>query len=142
MLDDKWHSRFIKLADMVATWSKDPSTKVGAVITQEKHVISLGYNGFPAGIVDGEDDLANRSVKYAMTVHAEINAIIQAHGRGDTLYCTHFCCSNCAAAIINAGIKNVYFRVPSSDMISRWGESFEIAKHLFQEANVLVMLIP
>ena len=53
MLDTKWKKRFLKLSKEIAEWSKDPSTKVGAlIISEDKNIISTGYNGFPRGIED------------------------------------------------------------------------------------------
>jgi deoxycytidylate deaminase len=47
-----WDSRFLEMAVLVSKWSKDPSTKVGAVIAKGKFVVSLGFNGHPAGVAD------------------------------------------------------------------------------------------
>ena len=48
---DKWDHRFLALAEHISHWSKDPSTKVGAVIThRSKRVVSMGFNGLPAGV--------------------------------------------------------------------------------------------
>ena len=66
----RWDLRFIEMASLVASWSKDPSTKVGAVITNDKnHVVSLGFNGFPRGVEDRLN--VNRETKLARTIHAE-----------------------------------------------------------------------
>ncbi|MDP8268300.1 MAG: hypothetical protein P9L97_06175 [Candidatus Tenebribacter davisii] len=73
-MNDKWDNRFIKLAEHIAFWSKDPSTKVGSVITDNKRIVSLGFNGYPKGIPD--DDLNNRQNKYAKVIHGELNAIL------------------------------------------------------------------
>lgn len=52
-LDDKWDRRFLELATLVASWSKDPSTKTGAVIIgPDRSVISTGFNGFPREMPD------------------------------------------------------------------------------------------
>ena len=72
---EKWDRRFMEMARLVASWSKDPSSKVGAVITRGKFVVSVGFNGFPQGVVDSEERLTNRELKYPMILHAEINAI-------------------------------------------------------------------
>jgi dCMP deaminase len=74
---DKWDRRFIELAKLISSWSKDPSTQAGAVITDNKRrVISMGYNGLAQGVEDLPERLNNREIKYKMFVHAERNAII------------------------------------------------------------------
>lgn len=108
-VDNKWHKRFMRVAEEVATWSKDPSTKVGAVITKENRIISTGYNGLLQGI---DDSLAvgNRGFKIKNTIHAEHNAIKYATNDtvGATLYVTHYPCEVCTSKIIEAGISVVY----------------------------------
>ena len=75
-MNDKWKRRFIELAKHISTWSKDPSTQVGAVIVRpDKTIASVGFNGFPRGVDDRPEKLADRPLKYQMIVHAEINAI-------------------------------------------------------------------
>ena len=55
MILKKWNMRFLEMAKMVGSWSKDPSTQVGAVIVDDdRRVISLGYNGFPKGVADNQ----------------------------------------------------------------------------------------
>ncbi|NCA14162.1 MAG: hypothetical protein EBS89_08535, partial [Proteobacteria bacterium] len=72
-----WDRWFLGLAHYVSTASKDPSTKVGAVIVDaERRVVSVGYNGLPRGVEDSEERLHNREVKYKMIIHAERNAIL------------------------------------------------------------------
>lgn len=73
----KWDRRFLKIAREVATWSKDPSTQVGAVIVDpDQRVVSLGYNGLPCGVSDSRDLLDDRVAKYATVIHAEQNALL------------------------------------------------------------------
>ena len=73
-----WDRRFLEMAALVSTWSKDPSTKVGAVITRGKFVVSLGFNGHPAGVEDSDARLHDREMKYRTIIHAELNAILSA----------------------------------------------------------------
>ena len=74
----KWDRRYMEMAELVASWSKDPSTRVGAVIVSpDNHVVSVGFNGFPRGIEDN-DRLNQRGTKYMNIVHAEMNALIHA----------------------------------------------------------------
>ena len=72
-ISKKWDLRFIELAEFIAQWSKDPSTKTGAVITRGVRVVSLRYNGFPQRIADSDERLNNRDLKYKIIIHCERN---------------------------------------------------------------------
>lgn len=139
----KWNIRFMELARLVASWSKDPSSKIGAVIVDSfNRVISTGYNGFPVGVDDSDERLKNRDIKYKMILHAEENAIMfsKQNLRGCSLYVTNIPpCSHCAALIIQSGIKNVY--APKCDIPERWKSSIELTKQMFKEAGVSLNLI-
>lgn len=109
-----WDDKFIGLAKHIATWSKDPSRKIGAVaVDDNKNVLSMGYNGFPRGIEDSYDRLNDRETKYQYVVHAEQNAIYNAcrNGvslKGATLYVTGLpICSECMKGVIQSGISCV-----------------------------------
>lgn len=135
----KWDKRFLSMAKHISDWSYDPSTKVGAVIVDGKRIVSMGYNGFPQGIKD-DQRLLDRATKYKMVVHGEINAIMFAHRdlSGCTLYTYPFMpCSNCAANVIQAGIK----RVVSCEYDNpRWIENLKMSTSLFNEADVELVL--
>ena len=134
---NKWDARFLQLAELVSTWSKDPSTRVGSVITDKRNrVISLGFNGYPHGVKD--DDLP-RDRKLLRTIHAEENAILFAQRSlsGCTAYVTHHPCGPCAAKIVQSGITRV---VVAKEMHSAWSASSVEAKMLFSEAGVEVVL--
>lgn len=137
MVPSKWDLRFLRLAAHISEWSKDPSTKVGAVIVDHKNrVVSLGYNGFPTRVEDRPDLLGNREAKLARTVHADANAILFAARPlvACTIYTYPFPpCSACAALIIQAGIHRV---VSARGTDTRWEESVRIAAEMFREANV------
>jgi len=132
-----WDERFLQLAQHIAQWSKDPSTKVGAVIVRPNRTIaSVGYNGFPRGVNDDER-LNDRPYKYAMTVHAEANAILSANERldGCTLYVTPLSpCSSCASILIQSGIKRIVAYMPHQP--EHWADSFAIARTMLDEAGV------
>ena len=137
---DKWDHRFLALAEHISNWSKDPSTQVGAVIThtRSKRVVSMGFNGFPAGVEDTWERLEDRGTKYEMVVHAEQNALMFAGDRaeGCTLYVHPLPpCARCAVMIIQAGIKRVVCDQPDFDH-QRWGEAAKIADTLFREAGL------
>jgi dCMP deaminase len=138
---DKWDLRFLELAKHVASWSKDPSTKTGAVIVDpQRRVLSLGYNGFPAGMLDVESRYADREFKYKHVVHCERNAVIFAQRdlTGSTLYTWPFMsCTPCAAMMIQAGITRCV--APRSDN-PRWAADFALTEALFRETGVLLEL--
>ncbi len=137
----KWDDRFLNLARLVASWSKDPSTRTGAVIVDPlRRVVSLGYNGFPRQIAD-DDRLLDRQVKYSIVVHCEVNALVNANRSVEkcTLYTWPFMsCAPCASIMIQAGIARVV--APNAD-VDRWKESWEQAQRLFKEAHVKVRLV-
>jgi dCMP deaminase len=132
-----WDKRFLDLASHGAGWSKDPSTKVGAVIVRpDKTVASIGFNGLPRGVEDSDTRLHDRQLKYPMTVHAEVNAILHAREplHGYTIYVAPLNpCSNCAAAIIQSGIKRV---MAMAQINPRWEESNALAQTMFEVAGV------
>lgn len=139
MTNDKWDDRFIKLAEHISTWSKDPSTKTGAVIVDvDNRVVSVGYNGLPKGVEDTADRLDNREQKYKMVVHCEVNAVLFARSSlaGCRLYTWPFMsCSRCAAVVIQSGIKEV---IAPALTHPRWEEECRLAQEMFAEAAVVV----
>ena len=139
---EKRDRRFLALAEHVAQWSKDPSTKTGAVIVDPNNrVVSLGYNGFPRGVNDLPERLSNRELKYKIIVHCERNALLFAREsvRGYRLYTWPFMsCVPCASMVIQTGIIEVI--APVSDN-PRWIEDFKLAQTLFNEAGVKVKLL-
>lgn len=142
---DKWDARFLHLASVVAEWSKDPSTQCGAVIIDSlRRVRGIGYNGFPRGVTDSEDRLADRELKYAMIVHAEANAILNSGGdlTGCRIYVHPFpSCSDCAKLVIQSGITSVVsWDWPSKHIIQRWGSSVDVSVKMFKEAGIHLLL--
>lgn len=141
----KWDLRFMAMADMVATWSKDPSTQVGCVLVDpDRHIIATGYNGFPRGVADLEERLQDRSIKYDMVLHAEANAVLQAVAstRGATAYVTHQPCANCTGILIQAGIARVVTRRPDAGLAERFAKSFEHGRVMMGEASILLQFAP
>lgn len=143
----EWDKRKLRLAmGEVNTWSKDPSTKVSAVVFKDKNPIAVSYNGLPPGIEDTHERLHNRELKYKLVQHAEANAISTCAKMGIAtdgaeMAVTLFPCSTCAGMMISAGIKRVIVQEPSDELIKRWGESFVLAKELFAEAGVEVVTV-
>lgn len=138
---DKWHSRFMELARLVASWSRDPSSQVGACIVDRKRIVSLGFNGFPAGTSDDATLYSNRETKIRRVQHAEANALSFAKRdlSGCTLYATHFPCCQCAGRIIQEGIKQIVCPDPSAEFRSRWEGDIAEAGIMFAEAGVEVI---
>lgn len=141
-----WDERFMELAIHVSAWSKDRSRQVGCVIVAaDNSVRALGFNGFPRGLNDDDEDRHSRPSKYLWTEHAERNAIYVAAKNGIPLngchmYLPWFPCVDCARAIVQAGLLEVVSRQPDfSD--ARWGEDFKVAVELLKEAGVGVRFI-
>jgi len=130
-----WDSYFMEITTLVAKRSTCLRRNVGAIIVNDKHIISTGYNGAPSGIPhcgqEGYPCLRNElnipsgeRQELCRGLHAEQNAIIQAalHGvttKGATLYCTHQPCITCSKMIINAGIKRIVFAGEYPDELAR-----------------------
>ena len=142
IISEKWDKRFLKLAEHIATWSKDPSTQVGAVITLDKIVIAHGFNGFASGVSDDARYLHNREEKYPRTIHAELNAILTAKKdlKGHTMYCTHNPCASCTSAIIQSGIRRIVTYKPDADFRSRWNEDIGTSEGMCEDSGTIINL--
>lgn len=141
----KWAGRMLKLAKEVASWSKDTSTKVGAVITTyDGKPVSWGFNGMPMGINDEVPERHERPYKYKWMCHAERNAMDLAPS-GDLSNCIMFVtfspCSSCAQSIIQRKIKTVV--VDSNHTVDkmpdRWQEDMKVAIEMMTEAGVSII---
>lgn len=146
-MNAKWNKRFLELADFVSQWSKDPSTKVGAVIVDgKKRVVSVGYNGFPIGVEDTEERYNDRPTKYKLVCHAERNALDNADNSVDgcTMYVSLMPCAECAKSMIQKGIKKVILRpTPEKFKNYDWDAdiyNWKIAQLMFSEAGVEVLV--
>ena len=141
VIKDKWDKRFIALAQHVSTWSKDPSTQVGAVIAKDKTEIAMGYNGFPSSIKDTPDRLQHRLTKYKYTIHAEMNAILKAGKEGrsvldSTLYLYPLPpCAECAKHVVAAGITRVVALIKKPATGSKY-QSFDDTENILWAAGV------
>lgn len=138
---NKWQKHYFKLAKNIADWSKDPSTKVGAiVIGADGQIESQGYNGFPRKILDKKTRLQNKATKNKYVIHAELNCVFNACLSGiqlknSTMYIYGALpCSECAKAIIQAGIVEVYALQPENK--PDWLASQTFAEKLFKEAKI------
>lgn len=145
MARETWASFFLRLCDLVASRSKDESTKTGAAIVGgNNEVISIGYNGIPREV---DDDVRARHVrpeKYLWFEHAERNAVFNAARVGTpclgaTIYVSWHPCADCARAIVQSGIAAVVLNSANREHArERWGESQTVAALMFQEARVPV----
>ena len=145
---NKWDRRFMEQAKLIASWSKDPSSKIGAVIVNdERRILATGYNGFPRGISDSEERLNNRDEKYPRIIHAEMNALMNALYNGvavkdATLYVYGLpICPDCTKCVIQAGIKRVVlpnYETAPGNWLKIWNER---SLPMFKEARVSVCLL-
>jgi dCMP deaminase len=148
---NKWDLRYLTLARQISAWSKDPSTKVGAVIADKRgRAVALGFNGFPEKVIDAQHKYENKDTKYEMTVHAEVNAALIAglSAAGGTIYVYGApICPRCAGVLIQADIARAVARTPKctlSDSSSspcknggiNWDELGRIALEMFDEAKI------
>ena len=140
-MGSKWDVRFLELANHISLWSKDPSTKVGCVVVgADREIRSTGFNGFPRGIEDSEERLADREEKYPLICHAEENAIMHAARVGVSLkdctaYVTWPPCTRCARSLIKAGIVEVVY-AGTDDIPERWMEDFTRSTNMMKEAGI------
>ncbi len=145
VINKKWTGRLLKMAKEVASWSKDDSTKVGAVITTlDGSPVSWGFNGMAKGIDDSVPGRMVRPVKYKWMCHAERNAM-DLSPRGDLTDCVIFVtflpCTNCAQSIIQRKIKTVVIDANCTidTAPAHWKEDMSIALEMFAEAGVSVI---
>lgn len=131
-------SKFIHTAiALAAIWSKD-TTKVAAVAVGEmRNQVAWGYNGFPPGVADSPERIADRTVKLSLTLHAEVNALANARFDVHTLYVTHPPCANCALHILSRRtVKRVVYWDNDDLDTTRWGESLAQARAVLAEGGV------
>jgi dCMP deaminase len=130
MMKKKWIDAFMDTAERFAQLSSAVRLQVGAVVVKDNRIISIGYNGTPAGwdnscekvvdvsYSDPRYDFENFTKELKTkdeVIHAEANAILKLardgeSGNGSSLFCTHAPCIHCAKLIHGAGIKKVYYR--------------------------------
>ncbi len=139
-LTDKWLAHFMTMCQHVAQMSKDPSTKVGAVIVgPDRTVVATGFNGFPRGCKDEAGMYNNRELKYRRIIHAEMNAILTANK--PLFNCTLFTwplppCDRCIPHIIQVGISHIV--CPEIKETDRWALPCLEAQQMALEADVKV----
>ena len=147
----KWYVRHLEHAKFVSQYSKDPSTKVGAVIADKNNIIlGIGYNGFARGVDDSEERYNDRPTKYKFVVHAELNAILNTNqsirnASSPTIFVWPSlmipnACPECAKAIVQSGIKKVVGYYPD-ELNDRWAKDQEISNAILHEGGVKMLAI-
>lgn len=142
----KWDKRFMEVAKLIATWSKDRSRKTGCVIVGPLGEIrTTGYNGFPRFVNDDVEERHQRPAKYLWTEHAERNALYSAARigvaiEGCTAYVPWYPCMDCARSLIQSGIDTLVAYVPDcSD--PKWGQEFISVQEVLAEAGILTRFV-
>ena len=160
MIDNKqlrWDLYFLQLCIDTAKMSRDPSTRVGALIVgPDREIRSTGFNGFSRGIADTPERLNDRETKLKLVVHGEMNAVLAAARVGiPTKGCTLYLaatdksgatwggspCSRCVVEVIQAGIVEVV-SFPKKAVPSKWHEDLALAEALLREAGVVYREVP
>lgn len=126
LMKKKWIDAFMDTAERFAQLSSAVRLKVGAVVVKDNRIISIGYNGMPAGWTNECEEVVTPTLPYLSgdgptmrtkdeVIHAEANAIAKLardgeSGLGADVFCTHAPCIQCAKIMYGAGIKKVYYR--------------------------------
>lgn len=146
-MSPEWQQTFLAIALAASKKSKDPSTKVGAVLVRpDMTVASLGFNGFPKRLVDNMDyicDPKHRHRKLSRTVHAEQNAIRLSRDNtteGYQLVVTRHPCNMCALEICCTGITDVWY-LRNEDFETRWSDSLSDSRELLEECGIRLHII-
>ena len=151
MFSMKWHYRFMEVATLISSWSKDNSTKTGAVVVgPDREIRATGYNGPVRGVDDDVDERYERPTKYDFFEHAERNAIYNAclcgtSLKGCTIYVTHFPCTDCARAIIQSGIKQVVtheLEQNANTPQNTWRDRILYSQQMLKEAGIELVILP
>lgn len=134
---------FMRMVYENANYSKDPKTRIGAVLTVDDSFVSSGFNGFARKVVDYEERWNKRELKHIFVCHAEHNAVLTAArlGRatlGTTLYTQGVPCASCCNACIQAGVKKfvVHMQWPNLTHSEKWVESVNISRIMMAEADI------
>lgn len=140
-----WDEFFLRHVYLSALKSKDPRTRIGAVLVRDKQIVSTGYNGFGRKVKDLPERYNDRETKYSFICHAEFNSILQCAKIGlssdnTTLYTPGFPCAECCKAIIQGGISEIVIHKQWPNLIyaEKWVKSLEISKLMIAEAGISV----
>jgi dCMP deaminase len=146
-LPPSWDELFMRHVYLIASKSKDKKTKIGAVLVFDKAIISEGYNGFPRRVDDDVPERHERPEKYFWAEHGERNAVYDCARRGvrtvgSILYTNGVPCSDCARAVIQAGVKEVVVHAQWQEVEKtgsgwdKWKESCARSEAMLTEAGV------
>jgi dCMP deaminase len=141
-MKQKFINAYMDVAERFAKLSSAKRLQVGAIIVKEDRIISIGYNGMPAGwtneceeVVEIHEDGGIVTRTKDEVIHAEANAIAKLaknseSGDGSTMFLTHAPCIHCSKQIYTAGIKKVYYRnsyrdASGIDFLNRCGVQVE-----------------
>lgn len=142
---------FMREVYLIASKSKDPMTKIGAVLVKDNHSILRGYNGIVQGVKDLPERM-ERPEKYDWMSHAERNACYMGARfgiatDGTTLYTQGLPCVQCADAVVNCGIREIVLHKQWEDLIPQtratgsdrpWVEVGYKSKIKFNEAGISI----
>lgn len=116
MMRDDWDTYFMKIAELVSSRATCDRKHVGAVIVQDRRILTTGYNGSIPDMPHCDDVGHMMDAGHCVrTIHAEVNAIAQAAAmgvsvKGATLYCNTLPCWNCFKTIVSSGIKEIIWQ--------------------------------
>jgi len=134
-----WDECFMRMANVIALRSKDPSTQGGSVLVDQNNVVvGLGYNGFPRGIDNNkfpwEREGSFLETKYAYVCHSEENAVYNANNttRECKVYTTLFPCNECAKTLIQNGIVEIVYESDKYHDV----DAFVASRRMFDAAGI------
>ena len=136
----------MKQVYLVAERSKDPSTKIGAVLVKDGNIIGTGYNGFARKVLDLPERYNDRETKYSYVVHAEDNVVLTCARLGtatlnSTLYTQSYPCNSCMKSIIQGGIIEIVLHSMWPMSHSKWEKLSDISKIMVKETGIRVRYI-
>lgn len=143
-----WDELFMRHVYLIASKSKDESTKIGSILVRDRHVISEGFNGLPIGVMDDIPQRQERPEKYFWFEHAERNSIyccarFGTRTEGAAMYTQGIPCADCARAVIQGGIARIIVHKQWEDRQSEWNEKWQEStirsRKMFGEANIEVV---
>ena len=138
-----WDEYFFRHVYLAASKSRDPRTKIGAILVKDGIIISEGYNGFCRGVKDLPERYLDKETKYRFTCHAEANSVLNAC-RHSICTMNSICCTNgipcceCSKVLIQAGILEIVVHKQWPEMNQKWQESIKTSKIMFKEAGIKI----
>lgn len=146
-----WDELFMGRVYEIARKSKDPRTKIGAVLVKDGHAPLEGFNGIPKGVLDLSDRM-ERPEKYHWMEHAERNVVNMAaklgiSTSGGVLYTQGFPCTDCIRGVINCGIAEIVLHKQWEDISTKitnkgtWREHYFRSEIMTNESKILIRYI-